>query len=692
MPASIPYPHARQDDVHDNYHGTLVADPYRWLEDDHSPDTQAWVAVQNALLADFLDDDLQDEWTQRLARLWNFTRYSVPTRRGDAYFFSRNDGLQNQPVLYQQNGPAGDPAILLDPNTLSTDGTVALVTKSFSKDGQLLAYALSSSGSDWQEIRLLDTTSGYEYDEVIRWTKFTIPAWMPDGKSFFYSRYPEPGSRPDAPPSTHHRVYRHRVGTAQDADELVYARPDAPELSFHPQVTEDGNYLALTVWHGTDVENRFYYQDLSGMDEMVLLLDEADAMYAFIGNFGTRFYFHTNLEAPNGRIIAIDVQNPGRENWVEIVPEAADAIDQVHLVNNQLVVLRLHRAAHQVHLYDREGTALGAIPLPGLGTIAEMSGRQADSDLYLHFQSFLQAPVILHYDFPTASLTPWRGGSTAFDPAGYVTTQHAYLSPDGTEVTLFLTHKADLARDGNRPVLLYGYGGFAISHTPTYNPFFLAWLEAGGVLVDVNLRGGSEYGEEWHRAGMLANKQNVFDDFMAAAEWLVAENITRPEKLAIYGRSNGGLLVSACLLQRPELFGAVLCVVPVIDMLRYHKFTVGRYWTGEYGNAEANADHFQFMIAYSPLHNVQSGVAYPPVLITTADTDDRVVPLHARKFAATLQAAGGNPHPVLLRVETRAGHGLGKPTSKLIAEFADMLTFLTQTLEISLPESKAPGI
>lgn len=683
------YPKARQDELVEDFHGTLVADPYRWLEDDQSAETRAWVAAQNALFADFLDGGRRHNWTERLTRLWNFTRFSVPIRRGEKYFFSRNNGLQNQPVLYQQQGPAGDPAILLDPNTLSEDGTVALVTRSFSKDGRLMAYALSSSGSDWQEIHILNTATGYQFPEVIKWTKFSEPAWLPSGAGFYYSRYPQPGSIPDAPPSTHHRVYRHIVGTPQSDDELVYARPDAPELGFYPEVTADGRYLVLTVGHGTDVEKRIYYQDRDGEQEMVRLLDEADAMYAFIGNVGAHFYFHTNLDAPNGRIIAIDLRRPGRENWVNIVPEAADTIHFVRLVQNRLVVVRLHNAAHQITFYDLEGAPAGEIALPGQGTIMGMAGRQEDSDLFMNFQSYLQAPAIFHYDFRADTFSQWRGGEVSFDPAGYVTEQHAFPSADGTGVTLFFTHKNGLVRDGNNPVLLYGYGGFAISHTPLYSPFFLAWLEAGGVLADVNLRGGNEYGEEWHQAGMLANKQNVFDDFMAAAEWLAAENITRPEKLAIYGRSNGGLLVAACMLQRPELVGAVLCVVPVIDMLRYHKFTVGRYWTGEYGNAEENADHFRFMHAYSPLHNVRPGVAYPPVLITTADTDDRVVPLHARKFAATLQeaaaTAGGNPNPVLLRVETRAGHGLGKPTGKLIAEYADMLTFVSQALDMEPP-------
>ncbi len=688
---ALEYPETPKSDVQDDYHGTLVADPYRWLEDADSEETQAWVAAQNELTRSYLDSvPARDGIEQRLRALWDFPKFTPPRQRGGRYFYQKNEGLQNQPVLTYRESLDEEPKVLVDPNELSPDGTVALINFVPSEDGALLAYSLSESGSDWQTIHILDVESGDEYEEVIRWVKFTSVAWKHDKSGFYYSRYPDPESMPDAPPSTHQRVYWHRLGTAQEEDVLVYARPDAPDLAFDPFITDDGRVLVLHVWHGTDVRNRIYYRPLDSdspapdADEggFVRLLDEGEARYDFAGSVGDRFYFHTDLNAPRGRVMAIDLANPAPDAWEEIVPQSEDVIDRVTMVNNKLVVVTMAHAAHNVILYERDGAQVGTIPLPDLGSIADITGRRQHRELFLHFQSFLYPPGIFRYDFESDELEPLFTAQLEFEATAYETQQVFYRSDDGTEVPMFLVHKKGLAQDGKRPTVLYGYGGFAVNMLPTFAVSWLVWLlDAGGMVAVANLRGGNEYGEEWHRAGMLEKKQNVFDDFIAAAEWLIDNDYTSRERLGIMGGSNGGLLAAACMLQRPELFGAVACRVPVADMLRYHRFTAGRYWIPEYGNAQEDAEHFRFLYAYSPLHNVREGVDYPPILIATADTDDRVVPLHGKKLAATLQAAGGR-NPVLLRVETKAGHGLGKPTTKSIEELADIFAFLWRELGV----------
>ena len=671
------YPPVRHDDVVEDFHGTAVSDPYRWLEDPLSPETQAFVAAQNELTHSFIDElPVRAAWQERLTALWNYAKVSPPEVRHGRFFFQRNDGLQNQAVLYRQDGPDGRPTPLLDPNTLSQDGTVALINQSYTQDGRLLAYSLSASGSDWQDIYVRDTETGQDTGDHIQWCKFTNAAWLPDNSGFFYARYPTPGEMPDTPPSTHQRVYFHRLGAPQSDDSLVYARPDAPDLGFAPQLSDDGRYLLLTVWDGTDPRNRFYYRDLAGDGDFVRLIDVMEAKYEFLTNDGPVFYFITDLEATNGRILAINITQPDRANWREIVPEQEDVVETAVVVHDEFVIDYLHHAHHRLRRFALDGAPRGDIPLPTLGSVALLTGERSHDALYFIFQSFLYPPTVFRYDFATPELAAWHQPQVAFDRDAYETTQVFYASQDGTRVPMFLTHKKGLRLDGNNPTLLYGYGGFNVSVPPAFTPTRLAWLEQGGVYAQANLRGGTEYGEAWHQAGMLDRKQNVFDDFIAAAEWLISNGYTRPAKLAIEGRSNGGLLVAACLLQRPDLYGAVHCGVPVIDMLRYHKFTAGRYWTSEYGNAEENPEHFRFMMAYSPLHNVREGVRYPSTLITTAETDDRVVPMHAEKFAATLQAADAGNHPLLLRVETKAGHGLGKPTGKLIEEAADVYSFL----------------
>lgn len=675
----------RQDDLTENYHGTQIADPYRWLEDASSAETRAWVEAQNEVSSAFFQAVAErPQIIRRLTELIDFPRYSVPTRKGERYFFSHNTGLQNQAVLYTQGCLEGQPSVLLDPNTLSTDGTRALITQAYSHDGSLMAYGVSTSGSDWQEMKIRRVANGEDYPEVIRWCKFASIGWKHDNSGFYYNRFPEPGSVPEEDQSCYSRVYWHTLGTPQTEDQLIYERPETKELGFSPFITDDGKYLMLHVWLGTDPKNRLYYREVASDGQFIRLLDDFDAAYHFIHNVGPVFYFQTDLDAPRGRIIAIDSERPERANWREILPEQDDVIDFAAVVNQQFVVTAKQDAHHHIKRYDLDGQFLGEIELPTLGSIAGMAGEPADTEVFLNFTSFLYPPRVLRYDFLNDTLTLWRGPDLNFAPDQYETKQVFYTSKDGTRVPMFLTHKKGLVLDGANPTLLYGYGGFNVSLTPAFSPTNLFWLECGGIYAQANLRGGDEYGEEWHLAGMLEKKQNVFDDFIAAAEWLIANRYTNKSRLAINGGSNGGLLVAACMVQRPDLYGAVVCEVPVIDMLRYHKFTVGRYWIPEYGNAEENPEHFKFLYAYSPLHNIQPGAAYPAILIMAADTDDRVVPAHAKKFAATLQAASNGEEPILLRIETRAGHGLGKPTAKIIEARGDVFAFLFQQFDMTL--------
>jgi prolyl oligopeptidase len=681
------FPVARRDDtVIDNYHGTPVADPYRWLEDASSEETHAWSEAQDAETRAFLSAiPMREQIQKRLTELYDYPKYSVTSRHGNSYYFSLNTGLQNQAVLYKQQTLESEPAVVLDPNTLSEDGTVALVGTSFTKDGTLLAYSTATSGSDWQEVRVRRVDQGSDagnFNDVIRWVKFSNIAWKHDKSGFYYTRFPELGSVPEEDQSNFSRVYWHTLDTSQDADTLVYERPDAKELGFDPFITDDGKYLILHVWHGTDSQNRVYYREVESNAPFIRLLDDADAAYNFLGNDGTLFYFNTDLDAPRGRVIAIDTRAPERTNWRELVPQQPDTLAFAFFIHHEFLLVYMPDAHHVVKRYSTDGQHIGDIALPALGSINGLSGEVGDDEMFLSFTSFLIPPSVYRYDFEQGTLSLLHAPKLAFDANDYETEQVFYPSKDGTRIPMFLTYKKGLKRDGNNPVLLYGYGGFNISLTPTFSLVSLLWAEHGGIYALANLRGGGEYGEEWHQAGMLDKKQNVFDDFIVAGEWLIANSYTRSDRLAINGGSNGGLLTAACLVQRPDLYGAVVCEVPVIDMLRYHRFTVGRYWTGEYGDAEHNAGQFPFLYAYSPLHNAKAGVHYPPTLIMTADTDDRVVPAHAKKFAATLQRAHAGEHPPLLRVEMKAGHGMGKPTSKVIEERSDMLAFLFQTFEM----------
>ena len=676
----------RKDDVVDDYHGTAVADPYRWLEDDASQETRAWVEEQNRRTRAYLDAlPARPPIHARLTSLMDYPRWGVPRAFGSRVYYSKNDGLQNQSVLYRRDEDGAEPVVVIDPNQLSDDGTVALTLTAFSHDGALLAYGTSLSGSDRQELHIRDVAAGTDLPETIRWCKFADIAWARDNSGFYYDRLPEPGTVPPEDENNYSRVYWHRLGTPQEQDALVYEQPEQKELGFSPIASDDGRYLLLYVSHGTDPRNGLYVRPFTSREPFMRLFDVGEAVYNPIETVGSLLYVHTDLGAPRGRVVAIDLDAPGREQWREVVPQGDDVIDTVAMVADRLIVVTMHDAHHQIAVYDLDGRRVAEAPLPTLGAVAELSGRRGDSALFFAFTSYLYPTTVLRYDVRENRLAPYFPAASPFDPSPYETTQVFFPSRDGTRLSMYLTHRKDLPRDGHNPVLLYGYGGFNISLMPHFAVAPLVLLEAGGVYAEVNLRGGGEYGEEWHRAGMLEQKQNVFDDFIAAAEWLIAHGYTEPSRLAIEGGSNGGLLVAACMLQRPDLYGAVLCAVPVTDMLRYHRFTVGRYWVPEYGNAEEDPDAFRYLYAYSPLHNVVPGTTYPATLIATADTDDRVVPAHARKFAAALQAGQAGESPILLRVETKAGHGLGKPTAKVIDEQADLYAFLFDRLGIVPP-------
>jgi prolyl oligopeptidase len=684
------YPPARRADVVDDHHGTRVPDPYRWLEDVDAPEVKEWVEAENRVTFAFLEQIAErGRIRERLTRLWNYARYSAPFKKGGQYFFFKNDGLQNQSVLYTQPNLSAEPRVLLDPNTWSADGTVSLSTLALSEDGRTLVYGIASSGSDWQEFKVRDVASATDRPDHLRWIKFSGASWTHDGAGFFYGRYPEPeGGNALLSVNRNQKVYYHRLGTDQAQDVLVYERPDQPDWGFGADVSDDGRYLIIHVWLGTDRRNRIYYIDMETPAQprfpgrVVQLLDQFDAAYDFVGNDGPVFYFLTDRDAPRKRIIAVDTRRPAPAQWREVVPQTADVIQSVQIVNGTFVIEYLHDAYSKLALFTKAGRALSEIALPTLGSVTEVNGEERDTEMFFAFTSFLYPTTIFRYDFATRRSEVFKAPQLPdFDPARYETHQVFYTTKDGTRVPMFITHRRGLIRDGSNPTYLYGYGGFNISLTPSFSVSVCVWLEMGGVYAVPTLRGGGEYGEEWHQAGMLERKQNVFDDFIGAAEYLIRERYTSPRKLAIGGGSNGGLLVGAAMTQRPELFGAALPAVGVMDMLRFHKFTIGWAWVTEYGSADS-AQHFPFLLRYSPYHNLRPGTAYPATLVTTADHDDRVVPGHSFKFAAALQAAQAGPAPVLIRIETKAGHGAGKPTAKIIEEQADRWAFLVKVLDM----------
>jgi prolyl oligopeptidase len=675
------YPPARKADVVDDYHGVKVADPYRWLEEADSAETVAWVNAENALMQSFVDRPTREAVRSRLTDLFNYPRTAVPMKRGHRYFVSRNTGLQDQAVLDVQDGLTGQPRTLLDPNRLSPDGTVALTAIAIDDRGTRLAYGLSQSGSDRQDLYVRDVATLQDRPDRIRWAKFASISWLKDGSGFYYTRFPEPGSVPAGDENYHNRVYFHRLGDDQAKDPLVFARPDDREIVFSTALTEDDGQLVITAFKGASDNSEVYVLDRREPGALpVPLFRGFGSSYQFIDESGGSLFFQTNADAPLGRVIAVDRHDLSRQA-VEVVAQGPDKLSHSAIVNDHLVLAYLHNASDQVRLIGLDGRATGAIPLPAIGSVTELSGRPKDDELFLGFASFTHPPTVYRYDFKTRTLSEFDKTTPKIEPSAYDVRQVWYPSRDGTQISMFLVHGRDLALDGQRPVLLTGYGGFNISLTPAFDPAIFAWLDKGGVYAVANLRGGGEYGEAWHQAGMLERKQHVFDDFIAAGEWLITNGYTNSRKLAIEGASNGGLLVGAVLLQRPDLWGAAVCRVPVADMLRYHRFTVGRYWIPEYGSSDDPAQ-FKVLIGYSPLHNVQDGMAYPPTLVMTADTDDRVFPGMAKKFAARLQAAASGASPILIRVETKAGHGAGKPVSKVIDEDADIYGFLFRVLGI----------
>ncbi|MBD2101183.1 prolyl oligopeptidase family protein [Leptolyngbya sp. FACHB-261] len=684
--ASLVYPQPHTVEQVDDYHGTLVTDPYRWLEDPDSEETKAWVEAENEITFAYLEQiPAREAIKQRLTQLWDYEKYGIPFKQGERYFYFKNDGLQNQSVLYTLTALEAEPTVLLDPNTLSEDGTVALSGLAISEDGKFLAYGLSSSGSDWQEWKVREVETAQDSNDHLKWVKFSGASWTHDGQGFFYSRYDEPDAKTQLEAVNYfQKLFYHQLGTSQAEDVLVYERPDQKEWGFGGDVTEDGRYLIVSVWMGTERKNLLFYKDLSQANAPVVeLINQFEASYGLIDNEGSVFWLRTDLDAPKGRVIAIDITNPDRSHWREIIPEAAETLGGIGLLNNQFIASYLKDAHTQIKIFDLDGSLVREVELPGVGSAGGFGGKRHDTETFYSFTGFTTPTTIYRYDLLKDQSTVFRQPQVDFNPEDFETKQVFYQSKDGTQVPMFITYKKGLKLDGSNPTYLYGYGGFNISLTPSFSVSNLVWMELGGVYAVSNLRGGGEYGEAWHQSGTKLNKQNVFDDFIAAAEWLIDNQYTSPRKLAIGGGSNGGLLVGACMTQRPDLFGAALPAVGVLDMLRFQKFTIGWAWMSDYGSSE-NPEEFKALYTYSPLHNLKSGTAYPATLITTADHDDRVVPAHSFKFAAALQAAHAGSAPVLIRIETKAGHGAGKPTAKVIEESADRWAFLVRTLDMNV--------
>lgn len=688
------YPSSQKVDQIDNYHGVKVQDPYRWLEDPDSEETKAWVEAQNKVTFGYLGEiPVREQIKERVTKLWNYEKYGMPFKEGDRYFYFKNDGLQNQSVLYTLTSLDAEPTVLLDPNTLSEDGTIALSNLTISEDGKLMAYGLSTSGSDWKEWKVREIETGKDREDYIKWVKFSGASWTHDNQGFFYSRYDEPNEATKLEDiNYYHKLYYHKLGTPQSEDILIYHRPDEKEWMFGAGVTEDGRYLIISISRGADPKNLIFYKDLQTPDAPIVeLISEFEASYSFIDNDGSLFWISTDLDAPRGRLIAIDINNPPspplskggiQGGWKEILPQAEETLERVGILNNQFVADYLKDARSSIKIFDLNGSLVREVELPGIGSAGGFSGKRYDTETFYAFTGFTTPATIYRYNMVTGENTIFRQPNVDFNPAEYETKQVFYKSKDGTQIPMFITHKKGLSLDGNNPTYLYGYGGFNVSLTPSFSVSRLVWMEMGGVYAVPNLRGGGEYGEEWHQAGTKLNKQNVFDDFIAAAEWLIENKYTKPEKLAIAGGSNGGLLVGACMAQRPELFAAAIPAVGVLDMLRFHKFTIGWAWCSEYGSPE-NEEEFKALYAYSPLHNLKPGTSYPATMITTADHDDRVVPAHSFKFAAALQEAHKGEKPVLIRIETKAGHGAGKPTAKIIEEIADEWAHLVRALEMT---------
>lgn len=675
----IVYPQTRTVDQSDDYHGVSVKDPYRWLENDvrEDPEVAAWVMAENAVSFSYLDAlPGRDAIRARLKQMWDYEKYGLPKKKGGLYFYTVHDGLRNQGVLYAQQGLDGAPRLLIDPNGWSEDGATALDAYEPSEDGALVAYLVQDGGSDWRTAKVLDVKTGAVLPDTIDWVKFSRLSWAKDGSGFFYSRYPAPkegeafqGLNRDQ------KVYFHRLGDTQEQDRVVYERPQNPDHGFDAEVSDDGKYLVVTVWKGTDQRYEVVLIDIgNGAAPPLTLVSGFENDYSYIGNDGPLYFFRTDKDAPNGRIVAADVSAPSPA-WRAIAPEGEGVLVSASLVGGRIVANYIEDVKSVVRVLEETGAPVADVPLPNLGSAAGFDGTAGDPETFYEFSSFNVPGAIYRYDVSSGETSVFKEAETPFDPSAYEVKQVFYTSKDGTRVPMFIAHKKGLDLSAGAPALLYGYGGFGVSMTPAFSISRLAWMEMGGVYAVANIRGGGEYGKAWHDAGRLAVKQNGFDDFIAAGEHLIAEGYTSKERLAVFGGSNGGLLVGAVVNQRPDLFAAAIPAVGVMDMLRYNQFTAGRFWVDDYGDPAKEAD-FRTLYAYSPYHNIRAGVEYPAILVTTADTDDRVVPGHSFKYAAALQAADIGPRPHLIRIETRAGHGVGKPTDKIIEEYSDMWAFL----------------
>jgi prolyl oligopeptidase len=683
----LTYPNIAPGDTVDDYHGVKVADPYRSLEE-YTEGTNAWIEAENKVTFSYLEKIPQRGVIKtRLTQLWNYERYTPPFKEGGRYFYSRNDGLQNQSVFFTTKSIADSGKMLLDPNTLSKDGTVALAGTVPSKDGKYLAYATADGGSDWNIWRVIEIDTGKQVGEDLKWIKFGGATWTRDNAGFFYSKYDEPKKDALKAVNENQRIFHHTLGEAQSKDTLVYERPDHPKWYLFSGVTDAGDYLIVYPEDPDTINSAVFYKSLAKPDAPIVeLLNKWDAKYGFVDNDGTTFYLTTDKDAPHNKLVAIDITKAKDGVLTEprvIIPEAKETLESVSYVGGKFFATYLQDAHSVIRIYSPEGKNVGEVQLPGIGTAGGFGGKKNETETFYTFTNYNTPPTIYRYDTTTGKSEVYRQPKVAFNPSDYESKEIFYASKDGTKVPMFITHKKGLKLDGSNPTLLYAYGGFNISITPSFSPATLQWMEMGGVYAVACLRGGGEYGTDWHKAGTRTHKQNVFDDFIAAGEWLVANKYTQPKRLAIQGGSNGGLLVGACLTQRPDLYGACLPAVGVMDMLRFQKFTVGAGWKADYGDSEKNADEFKAIRAYSPYHNIKKGTCYPPTLITTADHDDRVYPAHSFKFAAALQAAQSCANPTLIRIEVRAGHGAGKPTSKRIEEVADLWSFLVKNLDFN---------
>jgi prolyl oligopeptidase len=688
-PPPIAYPDTRRGEVVDTWHGIEVPDPYRWLEGDvrEHADVSDWVDAQNEVTFAHLGAiPERDAIRQRLEELWNYPKTGTPIKVGGVYYFTRNDGLQNHSVWYAADALDAEPRVLLDPNTWSDDGTVAISGSSFSRDGRYLAYGVSEGGSDWKTWKVRDLSTGKDLPESIEWSKFSGAAWMPDGSGFYYARYEQPAEGEAMQAANENQsLWFHRTNTPQSEDVLVHRDPTQPHWGWSPSVSDDGRWLVVHVWRGGD-ENQVMVQDLARTGSSLQpLIDDFEDEWSYVGNRGGMLLFKTSNEAPLGRLVSINMDTTdANRGWKTVIPESKDTLRGVSHVGDALAASWMRDASSRISVHDMSGRHVRDITLPGLGAASGLSGWPDDPETFYSYTSYISPPAIFRHDLGTDASELWRATEVDFDPALYTVKQVFYQSKDGTIVPMSIAHRKDLERTGDLPTLLYGYGGFSIPLMPSFSASRLAWMEMGGVLAVANLRGGGEYGRAWHQAGTKLDKQNVFDDFIAAAEWLVRNGYTNPDKLAIQGGSNGGLLVGAVMSQRPDLVAAALPAVGVMDMLRYPQFTIGRAWIPDFGDPNI-AEEFSALHAYSPYHNLTPGTTYPATLITTADTDDRVVPGHSFKFAAALQHAqskAADAPPVLIRVDRKAGHGAGKPTSMRIDEIADKWAFLVDALDV----------